>query len=130
MSNTQDSDILVRTIDAFNRRQYDDAADLTNTMLQNVVGKDELFWLGMSEACRGFSLVMGGELRKSQPLMVAAMEKLRNFGYRHQNLEITSVLAGLRRGIEESTMVLSKEKRVFDLSLLPKLKMSASADNR
>jgi hypothetical protein len=130
MNSTPNNDVLARTIDSFNRREYDEAANLTNTMLQDVVGKDELFWLGMSEACRGFSLIMGGELRKSQPLMVAAMEKLRNFGYRHQNLEITSVLAGLRRGIEESTMVLNKDKRVFDLSLLPKLKMSARADNR
>jgi len=130
MNDTQNNDILTRTIDAFNRRQYNDASDLAGEMLQEAVGRDELFWLGMSEACRGFSLIMDGELRKSQPLLVAAMEKLRNFGYRHQNLEVTSVLAGLRRGIEESQMVLDKEKRVFDLSLLPKLKMSASADAR
>lgn len=121
---------IAETVEAFNTRRYDAAADLASAMQARSVGQDEVFWMGLAETCRGFSLIMGGELRKAQPLLVAAMEKLRNFGFRHQELEVTSVLAGLRRGIEESRMVLDKEKRTFDLSLLPKLKMSARADER
>lgn len=119
---------IAETVEAFNARRYDRAADLAAAMRARSVGRDEVFWLGFHETCRGFSLVMVGELHNAQPLLVAAMEKLRNFGFRHQELEVTSVLAGLRRGIEESRMVLDKEKRTFDLSLLPKLKMSARAD--
>lgn len=128
MNDSRTPDLIARTVEAFNTRRYDEAADLTSAVLSEAVGRDELFWLGMNEACRGFSLIMTGELRKAGPLLVASMEKLRNFGYRHENLEVTSVLAGLRLGVEESRQVLDKEKRVFDLSLLPKLKMSARAD--
>ena len=128
MSDSRTTAKIAQAVEAFNTRRYDDAADLAAAMQSQAVGQDEVFWMGLTETCRGFSLIMGGELRKAQPVLVAAMEKLRNFGYRHQELEVTSVLAGLRRGIEESRMVLDKEKRTFDLSLLPKLKMSARAD--
>jgi|GEM_PF-1405772 len=119
---------IAEAVEAFNTRRYDHAADLTAAMRASTVGKDEVFWLGLHETCRAFSLILAGELANAQPLLVAAMEKLRNFGFRHQELEVTSVLAGLRRGLEETRMVLDKEKRTFDLSLLPKLKMTARAD--
>ncbi len=61
---------------------------------------------------------------------VKAMEKLRHFGYRYGNVEVTSVLAGLRRGIEEIRSVEAGQKKMFDTTLLPQIKLSGSADER
>ncbi len=130
MSNDTTYDVLNQLVETFNGRRYDAAERIAATMLDTAVGKDELFWMGLRETCAGFSLIMDDEFKKADPLLVAAMEKLRNFGYRHQNLEVTSVLAGLRRGVEEIRMVQAGDKKMFDVSLLPKLKMSAKADAR
>lgn len=119
---------LTSMVDAFNARRYDDAEEHASAMLAEAVGRDELFWMGLRETCAGFAMVMDGKLKKADPVMVAAMEKLRNFGYRYLDLEVTSVLAGLRRGVEEIRFVGAGEKKMFDVSLLPKIKMSAKAD--
>lgn len=129
MSNDQLSfKALNKTVEAFNDRRYREAAETASRMLDEAVGRDEVFWMGMHETCRGFELIIAGQRRKAEPLLVAAMEKLRNFGYRYLNLEVTSVLAGIRCGVEEIRSVEGKRKRLFDVSLLPKLKMSQSAD--
>jgi hypothetical protein len=130
MSNDNSAKALADLVESFNGRRYDDAEAVASVQLGEAVGKDELFWMGLRESCAGFSLVMSDDFKKADPLLVAAMEKLRNFGYRHQNLEVTSVLAGLRRGVEEIRMVQAGEKKMFDVSLLPKIKMSAKADAR
>ena len=41
---------------------------------------------------------------------------------------MTSVLAGLRQGIEEIRSVREKRKTNFDVTLLPNIKMAAKAD--
>jgi len=130
MSNDTHLDVLARMVHAFNGRRFDEAEGLASAQLNEAVGKDELFWMGLRETCAGFSLIMAEDFGEADPLLVAAMEKLRNFGYRHQSLEVTSVLAGLRRGVEEIRMVQAGEKKMFDVSLLPKIKMSARADAR
>lgn len=121
-------DILHLTVAAFNDRRYEEASILAQKALADASGKDELFWLGVYETCLGFSLVMNNNLSEAERNLVAAMEKLRNFGFRRQDLEVTSVLAGIRRGIEEIHSVLGERKRIFDVSILPRLKLSAEAD--
>ncbi len=121
-------DLLTRTIDAFNGRRFDEAEQLAAAGLEEAVGRDELFWLGLRETCHGFALVMAGHVTQAQPVMVSAMEKLRNFGFRYRNVEVTSILAGLRRGLEEARVVGEGNKRVFDVSLLPRIKMARRAD--
>jgi hypothetical protein len=130
MSNDTSLDALSRMVHSFNGRRFDEAEGLAAAQLNEAVGKDELFWMGLRETCAGFSMIMAEDFNKADPLLVAAMEKLRNFGYRHQSLEVTSVLAGLRRGVEEIRMVQAGDKNMFDVSLLPKIKMSARADAR
>ncbi len=120
--------ILLQTVKAFNERRYDEASILAQKALDDAAGLDELFWLGMYETCLGFSLVMNNNLMDAEAKLVAAMEKLRNFGFRHDALEVTSVLAGIRRGIEEIHSVLGEHKRAFDVSLLPRMKLSAEAE--
>ena len=86
--------------------------------------------MGLLETCQGFSMIMEKDLAGAEPKMLGAMEKLRNFGYRYNNLEVTSILAGLRLGLEEVRNVKSGQKTMFDVSLLPKMKMAAEADTR
>jgi hypothetical protein len=121
---------LGEIVSSFNKRQYDDAAVRVSATLQDAVGQDELFWMGLLETCQAFSLVMQKDLTGAEPKLLSAMEKLRNFGYRHNNLEVTGVLAGLRLGLEEVRNVRSQSKTMFDVSLLPKMKMAAEADTR
>ena len=122
-------DLLNDAVIAFNTRRYDDAVTLTAVGLRNAVGRDELFWMGLHEASLAFSDIAGNKLADSESKLVASMEKLRHFGYRHQNLEVTSVLAGLRRGLEEVRAVRTGQRRIFDVTLLPQIKMAAKADN-
>ena len=123
-------DLLNDAIAAFNTRRYDDAVTLTAVGLRNAVGRDELFWMGLHEASQAFADISANKLPQSEGKLVASMENLRHFGYRHKNLEVTSVLAGLRRGLEEVRAVRGGQRRIFDLTLLPQIKMAAKADSR
>ncbi|MBU0741723.1 hypothetical protein KKG45_02775 [bacterium] len=122
-------DLLTDAVTAFNNRRYTAAAELTAQGMRTAVGRDELFWIGLHEACQAFEHIADNKLAPAEGKLVAAMEKLRHFGYRYQNLEVTSVLAGLRRGLEEARAVRSGQRRMFDVSLLPQIKMAAKAKN-
>ncbi len=123
-------DLLNDTVTAFNSRRYDEAVALTAVGLREAVGQEELFWMGLHETSQGFAHIADNKLPQAEEKFVSAMEKLRNFGYRHRNLEVTSVLAGLRRGLEEVREVRSGGRSMFDVTLLPQIKMAAKADNR
>lgn len=119
---------LERTLNEFNSRRYVEAAAAAREgSLLAPAGRDALFWAGLQETCVGFALLMERKLAQAEVKMVAAIEKLRNFGYLYQDVEVTSVLAGLRLGVEEIRNVRSKRKSQFDMSLLPSLKMVARA---
>jgi hypothetical protein len=121
-------ELLERTVTAFNARRYAEAATAAREgSLLAPAGRDALFWGGLHEACLGFALLMDAKLVPAELKMVAAIEKLRNFGFLYQDCEVTSVLAGLRLGIEEIRNVREKRKGMFDVSLLPSLKMVARA---
>jgi len=121
--------ILERTVAAFNQRHYAQAAVIAESGCQEAEGRDEAFWIGLHDTCLGFAQVMAGDLAPAEKKLVAAMEGLRNFGFRYQNLEVTSALAGLRRATEEIRAVREGNKKIFDLSLLPQLKLAAKADD-
>jgi hypothetical protein len=123
-------ELLNRAVEAFNTRRYDAASALLAEGLADVVGREELFWLGLRDAADGYALVVARKLAPAEAKMVAAMEKLRHFGFRHEDLEVTSVLAGLRRGVEEIRMVQAGQKPFFDATLLPQIRQAARADNR
>jgi len=123
-------DLLTDAVTAFNNRRYTDAARITAGGVRQSVGKDELFWIGLNEACQAFESIAANKLAPAEDKLVAAMEKLRHFGYRYQGLEVTSVLAGLRRGLEETREVRAGRRSMFDVSLLPQIKMAARAQER
>jgi hypothetical protein len=120
--------LLAQTIAAFNDRQFVKAVQISTEGCELAEGRDRLFWLGLQETCIGFSQLMENELPQAESKLVAAMEKLRNFGFRYENFEITAALAGIRQGIEEIRSVRGKKKRAFDVTLLPTLKLAAKAD--
>lgn len=121
-------ELLERTVTAFNTRRYAEAAVAAREGASLApAGRDALFWNGMQEACAGFALLMERKPGQAEVKMVAAVEKLRNFGYLYGDLEVTSVLAGLRQGIEEIRNVREKRKAQFDVTLLPNLKLVARA---
>jgi hypothetical protein len=125
-------ELLERTVTAFNARRYADAERAARegaALAQTAGGRDALFWTGLHETCVGFALLMDRKLGPAEARMAAAIEKLRNFGFLYSELEVTSVLAGLRQGVEEIRHVREKRKAQFDVSLLPNLKMAARADN-
>ncbi|MHB8079798.1 MAG: hypothetical protein ACYDIE_11165 [Candidatus Krumholzibacteriia bacterium] len=119
---------LQRTVTEFNSRRYVEAAAAAREgSLLAPAGRDALFWNGLQEACVGFALLTERKLGQAEVKMVAAIEKLRNFGYLYQDVEVTSVLAGLRLGVEEIRNVRDKRKSQFDMSLLPSFRMVARA---
>ena len=121
-------ELLERSVTAFNGRRYLEAAAAAREGCALAPpGRDALFWNGLQEACLGFGLLMEGKLVPAELKMVAAIEKLRNFGYLYQDIEVTSVLAGLRLGVEEIRNVREKRKTAFDVTLLPSLKLAARA---
>ncbi len=122
-------DLLTDAVTAFNNRRYAAAGKLTAAGLRTAVGREELFWIGLSETCQAFDHIANNQLVPAEGMLVSAMEKLRHFGYRYQSLEVTSVLAGLRRGLEEVRAVRSGRRRIFDMSLLPQIKMAAKAES-
>jgi hypothetical protein len=121
-------ELLELTANEFNNRRYVEAAAAAREgALLAPAGRDALFWSGLQEACVGFALLVERKHGQAEVKMIAAIEKLRNFGYLYQDIEVTSVLAGLRLGVEEIRNVREKRKTRFDMSLLPTFRLAARA---
>jgi len=120
---------LSKTVSAFNQRNYTEAVRQSAEGLAMAQGPDEAFWMGLHEACEGYEFLYANQLTKAESKLISSMQKLRNFGFRHNNFEVTTALAGIRRAVEEIQLVRTKQKRVFDVSLLPQLKLAAKADD-
>jgi hypothetical protein len=119
---------IEKTVKAFNARLWGEAVNQSAEGLATAQGRDEVFWMGLHEACQGYALLDAGQLARAETKFVTAMEKLRNFGFRYNNFEVTSALAGIRMAVEEIRAVRNRNKRVFDVSLLPQFKLAARAD--
>lgn len=120
---------LQRTVSAFNIRRYEDAARQAAEGLAVAQGRDEAFWMGVLETCEGFALLRENQMLKAERKLIAAMEKLRNFGFRYNSFEVTAALAGTRRCVEEIRLTRQVKGKVFDVSLLPQLRLAAKADD-
>lgn len=120
---------LANTVDAFNTRNFVKAVSSSAEGLAMAQGRDEAFWMGLHEACEGFELLNDSKWIPAERKLVASMQKLRNFGFRYNNFEVTAALAGIRQTVEEIKAVRSKNKRVFDVTLLPQFRMAAKADD-
>ena len=126
-------ELLESAVTDFNARRYAEAERTARdaaALAQAAGGREAVFWTGLHETCAGFALLMDHKLGPAEAKMAAAIEKLRNFGYLYNELEVTSVLAGLRQGVEEIRHVRAKRKAQFDVTLLPNLKMAAKATDR
>jgi len=123
------SRMLNETINAFNQRRFEDAVDFAAEGLATARGRDEVFWMGLHEACEGYALLHRENMLQAERKLVSSMQKLRNFGFRHQNMEITGALAGIRLAVEEIRRVRQGTRRIFDVSLLPQFRMAAKADD-
>lgn len=117
---------LTAFVTAFNNRDYETAHNLAVAQHEQSVDKDSLFWDGICEMCSGFMAINKVDLETAEPLLVSSMGKLRNFGFKYGDFEITSALAGMRRGYDELRRVAENEGTVFDVTMLPKLKLSSS----
>ncbi len=120
---------IEKTIKAFNARLWGEAVQQSAEGLAAAQGRDEVFWMGLHEACQGYALLDGNQLAKAERKLVASMEKLRNFGFRYNNFEVSGALAGIRLAVEEIRAVRNRHKKIFDVSLLPQLKLAARADD-
>jgi len=120
---------LNHTVSAFNKRHYEEAARQAAEGLAVAQGRDEAFWMGILETCEGFVLLQGNQMLRAERKLIAAMEKLRNFGFRYQNFEVTASLAGTRRCVEEIRMTRQLKNKIFDVSLLPQMRLAAKADD-
>lgn len=116
--------ILADLVAAFNRRNFIEAGKQAAEGLLLAEGQDEVFWMGLGDASEGFRCLMAGQSEVAEQHLIAAMQNLRNFGYSHRDFQITVLLAGLLRCVEEIRMVRSRHKRVFDVTLLPQLKLA------
>ena len=123
------NDHLNNTIAAFNCRDFSEAARQSAEGLAMARGRDEAFWMGLLDACEGYQMLVSEQMAQAEPKLVASMQKLRNFGFRHNNFEVTVALAGIRLALEEIRTVRGDTKRVFDVSLLPQFKLAALADD-
>lgn len=123
------SDILNKTVSAFNNRNFVMAGKLAAEGLADAQGRDELFWMGLLETCEGYQLLSQKKDLESERKLIAAMQKLRNFGFRYKNFEITVALAGIRLAVEHIRMVRDGRHKVFDVSLHPTLRLAAKADD-
>ncbi|MCB1183000.1 hypothetical protein KDM41_06165 [bacterium] len=120
---------LHQTVRAFNSRQYEKAVRQAAEGLATAQGRDEAFWMGVLETCEGFALLNEKQMLKAERKLIGAMEKLRNFGFRYHNFEVTAALAGTRRCVEEIRLTRQAKGKIFDVSLLPQLRLAASADD-
>ncbi len=108
----------------FNRREFAAAAAQATEGLLQAEGRDEVLWMGLGEACEGFRWLLAEDADRAEQHLIAAMHNLRNFGYAYEGFQITVLLAGLRRCAEEIRLVRAQNKRVFDITLLPQLKLA------
>ena len=120
--------ILYNTINAFNRRDYREAVRQSTEGLALARGRDEAFWMGLVDACEGYEHLAGKNMLKAETKLIASMQKLRNFGFRYNDFEVTAALAGIRLAVEEIRAVKQENKKIFDVSLLPQLRLAARAD--
>lgn len=121
--------VLNNTVRAFNRRDYREAVRQSQEGLACAQGRDEAFWMGLLEACEGYEHLVGKQMLQAEAKLIGSMQKLRNFGFRYQNFEVTVALAGIRRAVEEIRAVRHENKKIFDVSLLPQLRLAARADD-
>ncbi len=121
--------ILENTVKSFNQRAYKEAVRFTAEGLLFANGQDEAFWMGLNEACEGYALLADKQVAAAESKLVASMEKLRNFGFRYNDFEVTVALAGIRLALEEIRAVRSQNKKVFDVSIVPQFKLAAKADD-
>jgi len=121
--------ILTDLVSAFNLRNFTRATSMASEGLLHAQGRDEVFWMGLGDACEGYRALMAGDEDRAEHHMVAAMQNLRNFGFSYDGFQVTSLLAGLRRSVEEMRVVKAQEKRIFDVSLLPQLKLVETQAN-
>jgi len=119
---------LHKTVNAFNRRDYSEAVRQSTEGLAVARGRDEAFWMGLLDACEGYEHLVGNRLLKAEAKLIASMQKLRNFGFRYNDFEVTAALAGIRLAVEEIRAVRLENKKIFDVSLLPQLRFAARAD--
>lgn len=119
--------ILTELVSAFNRRDFIKAAAQANEGLLHAEGRDEVFWMGLGDACEGYAHLMNRRYDHAEQHFLAAMQNLRNFGFNYRGFEVTNLLAGLRRCAEEIRVVRSHGKRVYDVSLLPQLRLAEKA---
>lgn len=124
-----DTTMLQQMVRAFNLRRFDKAVGYAAEGLAGAQGRDEAFWMGLCDTCEGYAAVMAGKLDQAEPKLVGAMQKLRNFGFRYDNFEVAVALAGVRLAVEEIRAVRTGGKRVFDVSILPQLRLAAKADD-
>jgi len=120
---------LHNTINAFNRRDFGEAVRQSTEGLAVANGRDEAFWMGLLDACEGYEHLVGMRMLKAEAKLIASMQKLRNFGFRHNDFEVTAALAGIRRAVEEIRAVKHDNNKIFDVSLLPQLRLAAKADD-
>ena len=120
--------ILHKTIDAFNRRDFSEAVRQSAEGLAFAKGRDEAFWMGLLDACEGYEHLAASRMLMAETKLVASMQKLRNFGFRHNDFEVTAALAGIRMAVEEIRAVKQENKKIFDVSILPQLRLAAKAD--
>ena len=123
------SDILNQTVSAFNNRNFVVAGKLAAEGLAAAQGRDELFWMGLLETCEGYELLGRKQDLEAERKLISSMQKLRNFGFRYRNFEITVALAGIRLAVEHIRMVRDGRHKVFDVSLHPTLRLAAKADD-
>lgn len=122
-------DVLQRLVRAFNLRKYDRAVGHAAEGLATAHGREEAFWMGLHDACEGYVDLDKGQMDRAEAKLTQSMQKLRNFGFTYENFEVTAALAGIRRAVEEIRAVRGNNKRVFDVSLLPQLRLAAKADD-
>lgn len=116
--------ILAELVTAFNRRDFRIAAAQAAEGLLQAEGRDEVFWLGLGDACEGYAELLADRSDRAEQRFIAAMQNLRNFGYSYNGFNVTGLLAALRRCTEEIRLVRGQTKRVFDITLLPQLKLA------
>jgi hypothetical protein len=120
--------VLAELVSAFNRRDFDRAAAQAAEGLLQAEGRDEVFWLGLGDACEGYSALMGKRFDRAEQHFLVAMQNLRNFGFSYNGFNVTGLLAGLRRCSEEARQVQAQNKRSFDITLLPQLKLAQQVE--
>jgi len=119
---------LAELVSAFNRRDFNTAAAHATEGLLRAAGRDEVFWMGLGDACEGFRHLMDHRYDHAEKHFVSSMQNLRNFGFNYQGFQVTNLLAGLRRCAEEIRVVRGHNKRVYDISLLPQLHLAEKAE--